>query len=255
MLKDLQTIFHEEMRVNAQAPGFRREESDHVVRHVSLTTDNSFIIASSLTEENVDTVIQAELKYFRSLNQSFEWKVYSYDQPNDLTDTLKEHGFTIGDPEALMVMPINEYKCPDTSITVQEITDKKGINDIIELENTVWNEPHQELGERLWHDKQVHPDSLFLYGIYDNEKLVSAAWMYIEMDSSFASLWGGSTLKEYRKQGHYSALLATRVQKARECGRSYLMVDASPMSRPILEKNGFHCLAYSYPCDSPSILK
>jgi len=106
MPKDLQTIFHSEMRVNAQSPGFRREESDHVVRHVSLSTENSFIVASSLTEENVNTVIQAELKYFRSLNQSFEWKVYSYDQPHNLTDTLKDHGFTIGDPEALMVMDI-----------------------------------------------------------------------------------------------------------------------------------------------------
>lgn len=27
-----------------------------------------------------------------------------------------------------------------------------------------------------------------------------------------------------------------------------LTVDASPMSRPILEKFGFHLIAYSYPC-------
>ncbi|MCA9986957.1 MAG: GNAT family N-acetyltransferase, partial [Anaerolineales bacterium] len=66
--------------------------------------------------------------------------------------------------------------------------------------------------------------------------------------SQFASLWGGSTIERYRRQGLYTALLAARAQEARGRGVRYLTVDASPMSRPILEKLGFQFIAYSFPC-------
>jgi len=46
----------------------------------------------------------------------------------------------------------------------------------------------------------------------------------------------------------YTALLAVRLQEAAARQVGYLTVDASPMSQPILEKFGFECSAYSYPC-------
>ncbi|MFG6149265.1 GNAT family N-acetyltransferase [Halobacillus sp. B23F22_1] len=105
--------------------------------------------------------------------------------------------------------------------------------------------------DRLWRDKQDDPDSLFLYGVYEEGRLVSGAWMYVEKGTSFASFWGGATLPEYRGKGFYSSLLAVRAGKAYEKGCRYMTVDASPMSQPILEKHGFTCLAYSYGCQSP----
>jgi hypothetical protein len=79
-------------------------------------------------------------------------------------------------------------------------------------------------------------------------KPASAAWIYFHAGSSFASLWGGATLPQFRNQGRYSLLLAARAQEARARGFSLLTVDASPMSRPILEKHGFQYLATSTPC-------
>jgi hypothetical protein len=43
-------------------------------------------------------------------------------------------------------------------------------------------------------------------------------------------------------------LLAVRAQEARARRVRFLSVEASPMSRPILEKFGFQMLAYTYPC-------
>ena len=73
--------------------------------------------------------------------------------------------------------------------------------------------------------------------------------MYLETSSSFASLWGGSTLPSFRRKGYYKKLLTVRAQK----GHPFLTVDAGSMSRPILEKYGFICLAYSYGCQSPIV--
>ena len=62
-------------------------------------------------------------------------------------------------------------------------------------------------------------------------------------------LWGGSTLPEYRKQGLYTALVKARVQEAIERGIRYLTIDASPMSRAVLEKFGFELMAYAWECN------
>ncbi|MEK4386188.1 GNAT family N-acetyltransferase [Solibacillus sp. FSL W7-1464] len=249
-------LFHKELRQEAVTPGFIREETDFVVRHISKFNENGFILASNVNESSAMEVIRNELSYFGDLKQSFEWKVYSYDKPDNLTEILKQEGFTIDDQEALMVVKLSESHPFLTNFdlhAVKEITDEQGIRDIITLIEIIWNGSHKELGERLWRDKQNSPDLLYIYGVYEDGQLVSAAWMYLENNSSFASLWGGSTLPQYRGNGYYSKLLAVRAQKAYEKGYSFLTVDATPMSKPILEKSGFSCLAYSYGCQSPSI--
>ncbi|MEK4628510.1 MAG: GNAT family N-acetyltransferase [Solibacillus sp.] len=253
---ELLALFHKELRYEAQPQGYIREETTHVVRHISNFDENGFIISSNVNEDNAREIINKELSYFSNRKQNFEWKVYSYDQPTNLKDILEKEGFEIGNPEALMVMKLADQHplLKNSEVhSVKEITDEQGIQDIVVLEDTIWNESHAELGERLWRDKQHNPESLYIYGIYEGRQLVSAAWMYIEANSSFASLWGGSTLPLFRGKGYYTKLLAVRAQKAYEKGYPNLTVDASPMSRPILEKCGFSCLAYSYGCQSPTI--
>ncbi|MFE6169711.1 GNAT family N-acetyltransferase [Viridibacillus arvi] len=252
---ELISLFHKELRQEARTQSYLREETEHVVRHISQFGESGFIVASNVNEDNVRTIIKHELNYFSDLGQDFEWKVYSYDKPDSLKDILEQEGFSVDAAEALMVMKLDEQHHllkNNQHFDFKEITNEKGIQDIVDLEDAIWNESHAELGKRLWRDKQNNPEALYLYGIYEDGTLVSAAWMYIEANSSFASLWGGSTLPMYRGKGYYTALLAARAKKAFEKGYPFLTVDASPMSRPILEKCGFLCLAYSYGCQSPS---
>lgn len=252
--QELLELFDKELRRNWHSPGFRREETEYVIRHVSMYGERGFIIGSDVNGQNARQVIQHELSYFNGLGIGFEWKVYSYDKPEYLKDILEEEKFSIDPQEALMVLDVTTipphsqlYKHVDT----KEIVDEKGIRELISLIDIIWEESHEELGNRLWRDKQADPESLYLYGVYDNDQLVSAAWIYFEKNTSFASLWGGSTLPDYRGKGFYSSLLAIRAKKALEMGYRYLTVDASPMSEPILEKHGFQCLAYTYGCQSP----
>jgi len=119
---------------------------------------------------------------------------------------------------------------------------------IVAIENAVWEDDHHGLGEFLKRDLREHPEMLSVYISYQGQQPVSAAWIYFHTGSSFASLFGGSTLPKFRNRGHYSLLLAARAQEARARGFSLLSVDASPMSRPILEKHGFQYLATTTPC-------
>ncbi len=255
-IKQLLDLFTKQQRVDIRYPGWRREATDSVIRHVSTTNEDGCVLHSKLSEETADEAIRQEIEYFQKLGQSFEWKVYDYDQPANLTDRLKAHGFEIGEAEALLVMNINAtpslLHCPIPP-EIEKISDEKGIDDIMQLEKEVWGTSHDDLAERLKRDLVQDPDSLFIYAAYVQGKAVSAAWMYLHEGTSFGSLWGGSTLPAYRKQGWYTGLLAARAQAARDKGFPLLMVEASPMSRPILEKKGFVFLAYTYPCMSPRV--
>ncbi len=126
------------------------------------------------------------------------------------------------------------------------------MTNIIKLEQSVWNQEFDDLKVRLIRDKGRWPDRLFLYVVQLDQQLVSAAWMYLEAGSSFATFWGGSTLAAFRGRGCYTALLQARSQKAVEAGRPYLTVDSRPMSRPILERHGFWCLGTTTGFQSPN---
>lgn len=247
-------LFTREQRINVVYSDFQREELEYIVRHVSQTQEQGFVLHSKLTEKNADDEIVKQIEYFSKIGQKFEWKLYDYDQPHNLKTRLEAHGFEIGEAEALMVMDVTDnHPILSASIPeeVRQITSDEGINDVMALEDEVWGTSHTELGERLKRDLATDPEHLRIFAAYDGDKVVSAAWMYLHEGTSFGSLWGGSTLLKSRQKGFYQALIAARAKVAIECGYRFLMVDASPMSRPILEKRGFQCLTYSYPCVSP----
>jgi GNAT superfamily N-acetyltransferase len=204
-----------------------------------------------LDEETADTEIAAQIAYFQTLGMSFEWKVYDHDRPVDLRQRLKARGFDIEEPEALMVLDLDS--APDfywnlSLPPIERIEDAAGVEQLRQMEEAVWGTDHSWLNVRLVNDLSSTPDQLSVFGVCTDDRLVSAAWIYYHPPSRFASLWGGSTLPDYRKRGYYTALLVVRAREARQRGYRFLTVDASPMSRPILEKHGFQFLGFSTPC-------
>ena len=81
----------------------------------------------------------------------------------------------------------------------------------------------------------------------DDGTVVCAAWVNFHDGTDFASLWGGSTLEAYRGRGIYKALVSRRADEAAERGFRFLQVDASPDSRPILERLGLRTLTSTTP--------
>jgi GNAT superfamily N-acetyltransferase len=99
------------------------------------------------------------------------------------------------------------------------------------------------LTDSLLHD----PEHESVYVAYSGDIPVSYARLTFRDNDPFAGLWGGSTLEAHRGKGFYTALLATRLQEARQRGVRYLRLDASDMSRPIVEKHGFGFVTATQP--------
>ena len=244
-------LYDEEQRREIEYPSMRREATPEVIRHTDLNGNGGVVLYSWLTPDNAERVIREQVAYFGGIGHEFEWKAYSHDAPEDLVARLALLGFEVEEREAIMALELASappFLFEPVTADTQRITDPAHIHRVIAVLEEVWQEEKSGLGERLANDLRNHPDDLSVYIAYGDYRAASAAWIYFHEKSQFASLWGGSTLPAYRKQGLYSALLAVRAQEARRRGVRFLTVDASPMSRPILEKLGFHLLTYAHAC-------
>jgi len=250
-LDELRTLYDQDQRIDIQYPGMRRETSPYIIRHIDLSGDFHTILFSSLNEDNAATIIRQEIDYFEQLGSDFEWKLFTHDKPDNLKERLAEHGFQVGEVEAILVLPLEEAS-PSLFQTVKHdvrrAADADSIRKMMVVQTEVEGEDHSWLADVLIDEWNADSEQLSFYAAYAGDKIVSSAWMRLPENSLFASLWGGATVEAYRGRGFYSALLAVRAQEARSRGRRFLTVDASPMSRPILEKLGFQLVSYSYPC-------
>jgi GNAT superfamily N-acetyltransferase len=245
-------IYDQDQRKDVEYPDTRREVTLTVVRHVNIAnTGEGLVIYSQLDESNVEHVIREQVAYFESIGQDFEWKLYDHDRPSDLKERLGAHGFEVEEAEAIMVLDLEEtpeFLWRPVTVDIRQIRSPEKLADVLTIEQQVWNEDFSWLGQYLSGALSNYPDQTSAYVAYVDGQPASAAWTYFPRHSQFASLWGGSTVKNFRRQGLYTALLAIRAQEARTRQVRYLTVDASEMSRPILEKFGFELIDYSYPC-------
>jgi hypothetical protein len=266
-IRELIELYDQDQRIESEDPRYRREVSTGVVRQVPLMPDRlGFVTYSHLDEENADVAIRAQIDHFTVLGIDFEWKLYDHDTPPDLKERLHTAGFIIEEAESIMVLDLdqapiellnpaptvkrNEAAHPmgAENIEVRRITEPDGLAEVIAVEEAVWKEKMEWIHDHLGSYLRDYPELLSVYVAYIDGAPASAAWVFYFSGSLFASLWGGATLSSQRGKGLYSALLAVRIQEAIQRRRRFLVVDASAMSRPILEKYNFRLLDYSTPC-------
>jgi hypothetical protein len=245
------SLFDEQQRIGMEFPGTRKEVTPHVVRFVRPLPGRSTLLYSHFGGEVADSIIQEQIAFYTALGSSFTWKVYSHDTPSDLVERLVQHGFEASEPEDVMLLDLNSVPAilhePITAY-VRPITTREQLADVVRVEEQVWGGNFDWIPGRLGSHLEI-PGYLSVYVAYVEGEPASAGWTYFHSDSSFASLWGGSTVPGYRKRGLYTALLAIRVQEAIRRGYQFLVIDTSPMSRPIVARHGFQFLTSATDCD------
>jgi GNAT superfamily N-acetyltransferase len=242
---------YDQDRKDVSLLGMQREETSHLVRHIS-PSGEGVIIYSNLNSTNVEEVIQEQIAYFESRGSGFSWVVFRHDTPANLKDRLLAHGFVSEEPDAIMILDIESLSsalmepiCYD----IQRISDPNKIDDVLTIRQQVWQSDYSIMAKSLTKRLIDAPENLGLYVAYVDGKPVSTAQISFYQDGHFAGLVQAATLPGYRGRGLYTALVAMRVQEARQRGIRFVDADASPMSRPILEKLGFQWLTEAYSCD------
>jgi len=240
-------MFDQEQRIDIEYPNARKEVTDHIVRFIQPAPGMNLITFSNIDEHTADAVIDEQVAYFSQYDQPFSWKVYDHDAPKDLKERLLKKGATPDDLDAVMILDLADPR-PDlvasTEIPVREVTTQEGLAAVINILEEVWGGSYAWVTERLGSHLEI-PGYLNVYTAQIVEQPVAVGWVYFHEASQFASLWGGSTLEPFRGRGLYTALLACRVREAMRRGYRYLVIDTSPMSRPIVEKHGFRLLTFA----------
>lgn len=246
--KNLLIRYDKDLRLRIMYPEARKEITNHVVRFVRKAPGMNIVSFTFANESRLHNVIHQELDYFLPLEQPLTWKVYDHDLLPNLKDELITHGFAPdNDPAAVMVLDVKHAASapqPPSGADIRRIDTIEGLKDIVYVLDKVWGGHHTWVNDRLGSHFQI-PGYLSVYAAYVKEEPASIAWTYFPR-GQFATLFAGSTLPEYRKQGLYTSLLETRLREIRERGYRYAVVEAGSMSQPIVAKHGFQHLTTVY---------
>lgn len=260
ILETLLAVYDEQMR--ARTPrripaGVTYEQDGPVLRIVGQS--RGFISTPrdvGLRGPELDRLIARQRDFFAARGETVEWKTRGHDEPADLVDRLRAAGFVPEDRETVLVGLTAELAAepvlPD-GVTLRQVTEDADLHRVAELEAAIWGPERLSLGDELIRRVAADPGELVVLiaeasgSAQSAGQVVSAAWLEFTAGADFGGLWGGSTLPRWRGRGIYRALVARRAQLALARGVTYLQVDASDDSRPILQRLGLHAITTTTP--------
>lgn len=246
--------FHRQIRLAGKedepAPGIVQDRDGFVARRYPREpgTSYSMIECPEGLGDDPDAEIRRQVEFFNARGDEVEWKTYSYDQPADLGERLTRAGFRPDDPETLLIGElaslVHEVTLPP-GVRVREVDSEQDFARVDALMDTIWGRPSHGLAE----EKATNPDLLDAFVAEESADgpVLCAAWLRYSPGTEFASMWGGSTLPEWRRQGLYRATVSLRAQKALDRGYRFVRLDTSPDSRPILVELGLRAVATTTP--------
>lgn len=239
--------YDKNLRIHRHYPEARKEVSKDVVRFIRKAPGMNFVSFTFANEYDLDRVIDQQLDYFLPMEQPFTWKVYDHDLLPSLQEKLTSRGFAGDGGEAVMVLNIKKAPASlfqPSQTDIRRVHDLEGLKDVIQVLDNVYGGHNTWVNDRLGGHLQI-PGYLSVYVAYVENQPASIAWTYFPR-GHFATLFAGTTLAEYRKQGLYTSLLSTRLKEIRERGYQFAVVEAGAMSKPILAKHGFQHLTTVY---------
>lgn len=222
-------------------PGFIHEVTAGYV----LTTGNSGASVNRirLRDDEVDAALEAVRN--RISGESLEqctWWCGTLATPEDLPEQLLALGL-IPDEDApeLRAMLLEHAPTGQPTAEVRRVETFEDFQTAMTVDMKAVHAPapvrarREAMMDRLW-TQSIETGAVHYLGLVDGQPAAMARAYYLE---GATLLLGAATLPEFRGLGVYTALVHARWHEAVERGAARLVVQAGPMSRPILDRLGF----------------
>jgi len=233
--------------------GMIKEELAGVTRGRLVNGAQHWIGYSALNDQTAEGAIAREIEHHRRLGVAFEWKLFGHDRPGDLKQRLEGHGLRVGECEAVLVYELRSgggWIDEKSEVRVDRIERVEQVEDYRRVNKAVYGGDQDPMADELVIAVGAGSKQHVGYVAHaDDGEAVSIGRLYLNPESWFGGLYGGATAPGYRGRGFYRALVAARARDAAAAGARYLMVDARPTSRPILERLGFEWVTDTWPCE------
>jgi hypothetical protein len=241
-IANIQTLYDKDLRIHRMYPEARREVNGDVVRFLRQAPGMNLVAFTFATERTLDAAIAREVDYLAPLAQPFTWKAYDHDRLPRLRTRLLGWQFAEdSDPAAVMVLDVAHAPAqtfqPDPAVHIEHLNSVNKLRAIVEVLDAVYGGGNDWVYARMGAHLRL-PHYLSAYAVCVDGRPVAVAWTYFPK-GHFATLFGGTTLAQYRNRGLYSSLLAVRLNEIRQRGYPYAVVETGPMSRPIVARRGF----------------
>jgi hypothetical protein len=190
-----------------------------------------------------DAIARVRAWYAGRGRPEFAWSLGPHHTPADLADRLVASGAT-RDPDGLTAMVLDHEPPPgppDVEVRAVTTFEEYRIVEDITAEAFEFNAADAAAFEAAsadaWAHWQTEPDRRFLLAWHDGRPIAEGGLAATTVGPLILS--GGATRAAARGRGAYRALVRARWDEAVRRGAPALVVQASPMSRPILERAGF----------------
>ncbi len=234
------------------APGVYAEADGPIVRIVG--QHRGFIsvpVDLGVEGDDLAALIARQRDFFTERGEEVEWKTRGHDRPAEVFDRLRAAGFNPEELETVMIGRVVDLAGMPSplpqGVTIRRTTAAADLRAIATVESEVWGDDLSWMADDLAGRVGLGPDAIAVFVAEASGQVVSAAWLVASPPTDFAGLWGGSTLADWRGRGIYRALVRERAELAALWGKTYLQVDASDDSRPILERLGFIAVTTTTP--------
>lgn len=248
----LLALYDETMRRQANPAGCLRELTAHTSRYTTSTGSQRYIMWHSFLAADAGRIVDEELMSVRGNARVLMWKLYAHDAARTaLRDALCARVFSENDHSTLMVTGVSDLlaalpadRATKPAIAVRQLRTVGDLDAYQNIWDAVWPDaPNARyVNDYRARIEQNDPGVVFFAGFVDNDP-VTSGYMFHHPGSPYALLCGGTTKAAWRRQHAYTRMLRVRAQTALERGVRYLAVEASPESKPILERLGFVALS------------
>ncbi len=191
--------------------------------------------AEAAVEAAVETARREALRLGSEL---LEWWVGWSATPRDLAARLLDRGFTPGETPVLTGMTC-DHAPPAAGVEARRIETLEAQLRALEVDWDVWELTAEQRARRVATERRRFDPtgSVHHFAVYVDGEPVGFG-RAVDMDGGVALL-GGAVLPAFRGRGVYRALVRARWEHAAARGTPLLVVQAGPMSAPVLDGLGF----------------
>lgn len=232
-------------RQQALRPGYQREATAQLVRHIPVYAHRSGLITwSQIPPAQQRDSIQTQQMVFAERGLMLRWQCYEHDvQSLDLEGA----GFYSQPQQSLWVAPSRDLAqwSLQQEHALLKVQDTSLLQQLEQVLEQVWGKyDAQRRAEHLRHLLGIAPDYCeVIAALAGPDSIMSCAWSYYPPDSPFAYLAGSTVLPESQNQGVYRQMLRLRAERALQKGREWLAVMVHPESDSLMRRLDFRRLS------------
>lgn len=241
--------YDQQLRTDAETQSAASVTAVGPLRLVTFTGGRGFITYQDLGGADADTIrdlVGTALAHYRAnpAITQVEWKTRGHDHAPGLHQSLLDHGFVPQEPESVMIGEAQRLAvdlAPPEGVILRQVSQEDDVRAMTAMSALVFGDPPAvaaEISDALLR-RLSGQDGMELWIAEADGQVVSAGRVEPVPGTSFAGIWGGSTLPGWRRRGIYRALTAQRARSALRLGKTLINSDSTEYSRPILERYGF----------------